>query len=135
MRSHRIWLFPALAVLALAGAAQAADNEAGVPLSPREAAGAWTLESQNRDICRVDLGARRAGKAGYRVRIASDCGASLPAGATAWVPTRDGMALVGSDGTVLIGFNRWSNSLFASHRSSGVDLMLRRGPPHSPPAT
>jgi hypothetical protein len=39
------------------------------------------------------------------------------------------MALTGVDGQVLAPFNRWSNSLFVSHRSSGVDVQLMRGPP------
>ena len=30
-----------------------------------------------------------------------------------------------------MGFNRWSNSLFVAHRSSGVDVQLRRGSPRS----
>jgi len=30
---------------------------------------------------------------------------------------------------VLAPFNRWSNSLFVSHRSSGVDVQLMRGTP------
>jgi hypothetical protein len=29
----------------------------------------------------------------------------------------------------VIAFNRWSNSLFVSHRSSGVDIQLKRGAP------
>jgi hypothetical protein len=40
------------------------------------------------------------------------------------------MALTGANGQALAPFNRWSNSLFVSHRSSGVDVQLMRGPPH-----
>jgi hypothetical protein len=29
----------------------------------------------------------------------------------------------------VIAFNRWSNSLFVSHRASGADIQLRRGGP------
>jgi len=32
-------------------------------------------------------------------------------------------------GQPVIAFNRWSNSLFVSHRASGVDVQLKRGPP------
>jgi hypothetical protein len=38
-----------------------------------------------------------------------------------------GRALIGSDGRSLIAFSRWSNSLFVSYRSGGVDIQLRRG--------
>ena len=44
-------------------------------------------------------------------------------------PTKDGMQLIGADGQPVIAFHRWSNSLFVSHRSSGVDIQLRRGGP------
>jgi hypothetical protein len=41
------------------------------------------------------------------------------------------MNLTGADGQVLVGFNRWSDSLLVSHPSSGVDVQLRRGGPNS----
>ena len=47
-----------------------------------------------------------------------------------WQTTADGMALMDGSGQQLIAFNRWSNSLFVSHRSSGVDVQLMRGAPH-----
>jgi hypothetical protein len=40
------------------------------------------------------------------------------------------MSLVDSDGQTVLGFSRWSNSLFVSHRSSGVDVQLKRGAPN-----
>jgi hypothetical protein len=36
---------------------------------------------------------------------------------------------------VLASFNRWSNSLFVSHRSGGVDVQLMRGGPHPTPGS
>jgi hypothetical protein len=114
----------AAALLLLAPAAMAADHEAGVPLSPAEAAGSWTVETGGHAICMIQLTAAHGAKVG------DNCGDSLPAGVTGWSTTTDGMALTGADGQVLAPFNRWSNSLFVSHRSSGVDVQLMRGPPH-----
>ena len=37
------------------------------------------------------------------------------------------MQLIDAGGQPLIAFHRWSNSLFVSRRSSGVDIQLRRG--------
>ncbi len=118
----------AAAALALASpAANAADNEAGVPLQPQEAAGTWTLETQGRDVCTLTLGARRQVQFGYQVTGAAACNAVLPEPVWGWMPTGDGMTFVGPKGVPQIAFNRWSNSLFVSHGSSGVDLQLRRG--------
>ncbi len=107
----------------LAPAALAADHEAGVPLSPAEAAGAWTVETGGHAICIIRL------TADHLARPAQNCGDALPSGVTGWVTTTDGMALTGEGGAVLAPFNRWSNSLFVSHRSSGVDVQLMRGTP------
>jgi len=104
----------------------AADNEAGVPLAPSEAAGVWTVESAGKSICTVDLSATKVG-AGYGAKASDACGDTLKGTPTAWTSTRDGMSLMGADGQSLIRFNRWSNSLFVSHTSSGVDIQLRRG--------
>ena len=104
-----------------AGIALAADHEAGVPLTPSEAAGAWTVETGGHAICMVRL------TADHGARIDQNCGDALPAGITGWTTTADGMALTGAGSP--IPFNRWSNSLFVSHRSSGVDVQLMRGPP------
>src|SRR5665213_559483 len=115
-------------------AAGAADNEAGIPLNPRDAAGAWTLQSQGHAICVVRLKAERSGGA-FGLRADPGCAAALPAGVSGWRPTADGMAMVGADGTVLIAFGRWSNSLFVSHRSIGDDLQLKRGLPGASPGS
>jgi hypothetical protein len=127
----RVPLIAAGLVLAGLGAwplcAAAEDHEAGVPLTPAEAAGAWTVESQGRAICTVTLSGAKAG-AGYGAKAAG-CGEAIPGAPVAWRPTADGMALVGADGATLIAFNRWSNSLFVSHRGSGADIQLRRGAP------
>lgn len=110
----------------LAGGALAEDNEAGVPLTPSEAAGSWTLESAGHNICRVTLETTKRGD-GYAARSEPACGDTLGGLAAGWQPTHDRMRLVGADGGPLLGFSRWSNSLFVSHRASGVDVQLRRG--------
>jgi hypothetical protein len=126
--THRYAFIGAFAWLTLPGVAMPEDHEAGVPLTPAEAAGPWTLvEAGQSPICIVTLGGAKAGDAGFTAAAPRSCETALPAGVTGWTPTGDGMALTGSDGHVLIAFNRWSNSLFVSHRSSGVDLQLRRG--------
>ena len=115
----------ATAFFLLARAAMAADHEAGVPLTPAEAAGAWTVQTGGHAICIIQL------SADHGAALAQNCGDSLPAGVTGWTSTADGMALTGAGGAVLAPFNRWSNSLFVSHRSSGTDVQLMRGTPHS----
>jgi hypothetical protein len=117
----------AAAVLLLAGGAIAADEQAGVPLAPGDAAGAWTLEAQGRPICVLKLGAEKTRTGAYKVDAPPSCGDILPAGLAGWWPDPDGMSLVDANGQSLISFGRWSNSLLVSHRSSGVDLQLRRG--------
>jgi hypothetical protein len=109
------------ATLSLASAALAEDNEAGVPLTPAEAAGAWTVSSNGKDLCTLTLGAQ------HTVEAAASCAGVLPGNPTSWRPTKDGMQLVGGDGQGGLAFHRWSNSLFVSHRTSGVDIQLRRG--------
>ena len=108
-------------LLAAASSAAADDNEAGVPLTPAEAAGVWTVSSNGQDLCTLTLGAEHTVKAGR------SCADALPGNPTAWQPTKDGMELVGANGQGGVAFHRWSNSLFVSHRSSGVDIQLRRG--------
>jgi len=115
------------AVLATAPlTASAADHEAGVPLAPAEAAGVWTVESGGKSICTVELGTTKVG-AGYGAKASDTCGDTLKGTPAAWTSTRDGMSLIDATGQPLIRFNRWSNSLFVSHTSSGVDVQLRRG--------
>jgi hypothetical protein len=112
----------AMAAMSLAGAAIAEDNEAGVPLTPAEAAGAWTVSTGGKDVCTITLTAAHGVRAGA-------CNGLLPS-PTAWQPTPDGMALTGAGGS--IGFHRWSNSLFVSTRASHLDIQLRRGGPVPP---
>lgn len=117
---------PALcAVLALAGGlvgpALAADREAGVPLTPSEAVGGWTLSTQGRPVCMIRLGAR------HSVRADGDCSGALPAQPTGWAPTHDGMRLTGAGGQTVMSFDRWSNSLFVSEKGSSADVQMRRG--------
>ena len=127
MRTTVTFVGGAAALYLMAGAAAAADNEAGVPLQPSEAAGRWTIETKGQDICTLTLGTKRLAPAQYDVSGAAACNAVLPQPVSAWTPTRDGMAFVGPGGATSIAFNRWSNSLFVSHPSSGVDIQLKRG--------
>ena len=112
-----------------AGAAQAQDqvgpddHEAGVPLTPAEAAGAWTVATGGRDVCQLTL------TAAHGVKAPSSCAAALPTSPAGWQPTRDGVQLTDAGGQPVLAFHRWSNSLFVSRRSSGVDVQLRRGGP------
>lgn len=112
----------AAGLLAGATAAATEDNEAGVPLSPAEAAGPWTVESGGHAVCTLTLGAA------HTVKAPATCGGALPASPTGWQATRDGMQLT-ANGQPVLAFHRWSNSLFVSHRASGVDIQLRRGAP------
>ena len=107
----------------------AADHEAGVPLTVGEAVGAWTVESGGRNLCVMTLGKDKMGQ-GFSAHVPSTCADAVPAGVTSWAPAAGGMSLDGADGKVLIAFSRWSNSLFVSHRSSGVDIQLKRGGPN-----
>jgi hypothetical protein len=121
----------AAATVSAAGAALAADEEANVPLAPSDAAGPWTLESGGQALCTVSLTKEKAGNGGFALKVPANCGDNLPPNLAGWAPTADGMSFVGSDGKVLVAFNRWSNSLFVSHRASGVDIQLQRGGPNS----
>jgi Protease inhibitor Inh len=134
MSTHTRLLGVAAAVLlasaGMAAAQEAAgtgDHEAGVSLSPSEAAGAWTLESGGHSICVLKLGAEKIAGGAFKAEASSNCGDTLPAGVAGWTPSAHGMNLVDAGGQTLIGFGRWSNSLLVSHRSSGVDVQLRRG--------
>jgi len=132
MRAFAIAAAVSGAVLLTAAATQAlADAEAGVPLTPAEAAGAWTLQADGHGICQITLGQGRAMPSAYAARASRSCGDALPGQVAGWTPTRDGMALVRPDGQTLISFGRWSNSLFVAHRSGGEDVQLRRGAPRS----
>ena len=100
----------ATAFLLLARAAMAADHEAGVPLTPAEAAGAWTVETGGHAICIIQL------TADHGATPAQNCADSLPAGVTGWTATADGMALTGcARGVVLTSlFNRVEQQLCSS---------------------
>jgi len=110
-------------LLAGASFALAEDNEAGVPLTPAEAAGTWTIEFAGHALCTVTLGAANT------VKTSAACGEYFPTSPTRWQPTKDGMQLIDANGGAPIAFHRWSNSLLVSHRASGMDIQLRRGGP------
>jgi hypothetical protein len=105
---------------ALAGPSLAFDREAGVPLTPAEAVGGWTLSTNGRAVCMIHLGAR------HTVRAGAACAGLLPMEPTAWAPTANGMRLVGAGGQTLMAFDRWSNSLFVSRVGSAADVQMRR---------
>lgn len=114
--------------LLLCGAlAHAQDNQAGIPLAPADAAGPWTLEADGHPICTIVLG-KDKGPNGFTVKAPESCGDALPTGLSAWEPTKDGMRFIGEDGASM-SYGRWSNSLFVAHRSTGVDVQLKRGGP------
>ncbi|HEY3950198.1 AprI/Inh family metalloprotease inhibitor [Phenylobacterium sp.] len=113
--------FAAICAAAVPVAVWAADNEAGVPLTPTEAAGAWTISSEGQDLCTLTL------NASHGVKSQAACNSALPGAPTSWQPTSDGVELMGADGKQIMAFHRWSNSLFVSHRHSGEDVQLRRG--------
>ena len=117
-------------MLSSAGLAVAADDQAGTPLAPGDAAGPWTLESAGRTLCVLKLGKESAGTSTFKLEAPASCAGALPASVAGWAPSPGGMNLVDADGRSLIGFSRWSNSLLVSHRSSGVDIQLLRGGPN-----
>jgi hypothetical protein len=121
----------ALAVPAFAqdeGMDDLARDSVGVPLAPKEAAGAWTLESQGRSICRVTLSDHLIGPKLYDLAIPADCGQLLPSGVAGWKSVVGGMVMVDASGRVLVDFNRWSPELLVTARASAsLDLALRRG--------
>jgi hypothetical protein len=105
----------------MAGPTLAFDGEAGVPLTPAEAAGGWTLSSNGRPVCTVFLSAR------HTVRAGANCEAVLRAEPVAWAPAADGVRLTGPNGQTVMAFDRWSNSLFVSRVGSYADVQMRRG--------
>jgi hypothetical protein len=113
--------------LSLSSLTLAEDNQAGIPLAPADAAGPWTLEADGHAICTITLG-KDKGPNGFNVSAPDSCGDALPTGLAAWEPTRDGMRFIGEDGAAM-NYGRWSNSLFVAHRSTGVDVQLKRGGP------
>ena len=124
----RYGLIGLAAWLMLPSAAVGEDDQAGMRLSPSEAAGRWTLQSGGAEICALTLKPSRSGAGDFGMDPGS-CGDALPRGASGWLPTDNGMAITDGRGRRLLPFDRWSNSLFVSHRSSGMDLQLRRGDP------
>jgi hypothetical protein len=123
---------PLIALAWTAGAAFAADavdHEAGVPLTPAEAAGGWTVESHGHAVCTITLSASRIGAAAYGATARGECGALIPGGVAGWTPTSHGMALTDQAGQVLLPFDRWSNSLFVANSATGDEVQLMRGPP------
>jgi hypothetical protein len=113
---------------AVGQSAPPSDPQAGTPLEPADAAGPWTLSSKGGAICTVTLQSRPDAGGIYGVTLPQNCQDAYAMGAVrAWKPTGDGMAFTGADGSTVVAFNRWSNSLLVSKRSSGSDLQLMRG--------
>lgn len=107
--------------IALAGSVMAFDREAGVPLTPAEAAGGWTLSSNGQVVCEIRL------TASHRVRAGAACSSLLADEPTAWAPTNNGVRLLDGSGRTVVSFDRWSNSLFVSVVGSQTDIQMRRG--------
>jgi hypothetical protein len=113
---------------AVGQSAPPSDPQAGTPLEPADAAGPWTLSSKGGAICAVTLQSKPDARGIYGVTVPQACqDAYAMSAVTAWKPTGDGMAFTGPDGSTVVAFNRWSNSLLVSKRSSGSDLQLMRG--------
>lgn len=116
----------ALAAAAPSLAQDSGPNSYGTPLRPSDAAAsAWMVESHGETSCRIRLEREQASPGVYRI-AAADCGSALPNGVAGWKPDANGLALVDSQGQVVVKFHRWSNSLMVAPRSSGMDLQLQR---------
>lgn len=110
--------------------------QAGTPLAPGDAAGLWTLQSKGGAICAVRLTAKAAGPGSFGASVGPECLQAYAMTAVAgWKPTHDGLAFTDGSGASVVAFNRWSNSLFVSHRASGADLQLTRGAPPPRPGS
>jgi hypothetical protein len=137
-RPRNSLLVPSLLALGIALFASAAlgqssppsDPQAGAPLEPRDAAGIWTLSSKGGAICTLSLSNKADTRGVFTVDVPQNCKDAYAMGpVTSWKPTADGMAFTSAAGAPVVAFNRWSNSLLVSKRSSGADLQLMRGPP------
>lgn len=117
-----------LATLLAAGLWLPAAGARAQAIRPGEIADAWLLQSHGKALCHLTLSGRATKAGPYGADIPADCASALPAGASGWKPTPDGLALVGADGAVLIAFDRWSESLFVS-AGPGPDLQLARASP------
>jgi hypothetical protein len=117
-----------LAVAASAALSLAATGAlAQPPATPSEIPDSWDLQSHGHVVCRLTLSGRATHGGAYGAQIPEACRGALPPGAAGWTPTPGGIALVAPDGSVLVNFDRWSESLFVS-TSAGPDLQLARAP-------
>ncbi|WP_024694522.1 AprI/Inh family metalloprotease inhibitor [Pseudomonas syringae] len=92
--------------------------------SPAELSGTWRLfaSTQEQDFCELSLNADEPASVGN-----PDCATRwLKETPTGWVPTPDGLALIGKDGTGLIHFNRLSERLYQARLPGGEQLNLER---------
>ena len=110
-------------------ACAAPDDQPPAPLTSAEAAGPWTLESDGRPICELDLGREKISHSGFALTVPLACGDALPSNLVAWAPAPDGVRLVGWDDRALLGFSRLGDGRLVSHRGDGADLQLQRGDP------
>lgn len=127
-----VWLglaSPAALAQAPQSAAPSVQDEADTPLSPKDAAGAWTLEANGHPVCTLRFDKGKANGGSYALEVPQACGEILPPAVKSWAPTDQGMALTDQDGQAVLGFRRWSNSLFVTYHSSGSNLQLKRGGP------
>lgn len=92
--------------------------------SPAELSGTWRLftSDQRQVACELSLNADEPASVGN-----PDCATRwLKETPTGWVPTPDGLALIGKDGTGLIHFNRLSEQLYQARLPGGEQLNLER---------
>ncbi len=124
----RILLAAAVAAALWPPLSAAQAQPAGAAPKPGDVADAWLLQGRGQIICRLTLSGRATKAGPYGAEIPADCRNALPAGAAGWKPIADGIALVAADGSVLVAFERWSESLFVSTGAGAPDLQLARAP-------
>ena len=92
--------------------------------SPAEFSGTWRLftSDQGQAACELSLNADEPASVGN-----PDCATRwLKEAPTGWVPTPDGLALIGKDGTGLIHFSRLSEQVYQARLPGGERLNLER---------
>jgi len=128
-----ILLAASLLALAAPLAAAAQDMGAlardgiGLPIALKDAtAGPWTLQTRAGPICTVSFHADKLPSGVYAADIPAACNTALPAGAVAWKPVTDGLALTSADGKILLDFNQWTARDLVARRAGAPYLELVR---------
>lgn len=92
-----------------------------------EIAGARLLQSHGRVVRRLARPGRTTRARPYGGVSRAACHGDLPRGG-GWKPNLSGLTQVCADGEALIGFTRWSESLYVSKRLAAPDLQIARAP-------